>query len=342
MRKTVPCLLVLAVAAFLADTSLTIASAARPTPLHPTILGNPTISSVSAPAPAGPVGASVPTQVPKGPAPATHVYIKAGGGNAATFAAMEFQLPVGLRQPTITLSVQDDAAPAEDVHADTAPLYACVMPSSMFAGDPDGAVNYDCTLPGKGLRSANAAGGAWTFDVSPLASTADRHGRFGLAIVSAPDPAAAFSVSVLRSSVSLTVIGGAAADRVGPTQPLDPVGRVSPVASIGTLPSTPAVGVGLVSGPLAALTGPAPADALAPDVASAPGGSPQDVVLAAPRQILPAASSSTSAHRWRPLLLLLVPLVPVAGLALLRRLDPEGDDPEALAELYPGLASLRS
>jgi hypothetical protein len=57
---------------------------------------------------------------------------------------------------------------------------------------------------------------------------------------------------------------------------------------------------------------------------------------------VPTASARGTATHWRPLLLLLVPIVPVAGLAVLRRLDPDGDDPEALAELYPGLASLRS
>lgn len=333
-------LLVLALGMLGAGVPLATAGADGPGPLRPTVLGNPTISSVSAPAPVGQVGATTPSQVPKGPTPATHVYVKAGGGSSVSFAAMEFTVPTGTRQPKLVLSLEDDAGPAQDVNAADAPLFACVMPSAMFASDPDGPVNYDCTLPARGVRKVDAVGGTWTFDVSGLASTVDRSGRFGLAVVSAPEAASAFSVAVLRSSVRLIV------DSSSPTQEpasSDGADRPTPATggSRGVLPGTP-TGIARSAALLPGITAPSTPDALAPSVALAPDNAPQGLVLAAPTRIVPAGSTSSSTRRWRPLLLLLVPLVPVVGLAWFRRIDPDDDDPAALAERYPGLASLRS
>jgi len=300
--------------------------------VKPTLLGNPVSGSATAPAPAG---STVPGAVPRGATPATHVYVSASGGSPVAYPAAEFSLPADLAIDRMSLTLADDGAAGEDTSADAATLEACFLTGSVDAQSPDAPVGYDCTGSAKGVRKVSTSGGSWTFDASSLAFRVAKTGRFGLAILAKPAQTDAFSVSVLRTSVVLSYEGTPRANGVDAA--LAPPTAVAPTTEVAGLQAGPpplssdlvaAIG-GVVAGP-PMLAGQAPVG-----VTTVPQP-------ATPALANAASSGSSDTRRWRPLLLLLVPVVPVLGLALNRRIGGGEQDTDSLADRYPGLASLRS
>lgn len=302
------------------------------------VLGNPTAPATVA-ASTGPVPVPVPQDRPRGTTPATHVYVDSVGGAPSAYLTAQLRLPAGQRIAALDLVLVDDPGDPQDAAADMALLQACVVLGRLEKAAPDDPAELDCTNAVTGARVAGADGaGTWHFGLRGLSDRVRADGVLGVAVTTVPGTGTAASVAFLRDSVRFPYVlqPPGTADPVGDALPA-PTNTAPPASDSGfsssgpfevpqalAPPPGPTVVAG-VEGPVA--EPPTPAAVPAPQIA------PTAVL-----QIRPQAASTGPAPRGgpRPLLLLLVPLVPLLVLRTAGSIGPEPDR-EADDDPYPGL-----
>ena len=280
------------------------------------MIGNPTTGDVAGPAPVGAV--PVPDAAPRGPSPQTHVYARSTGGQPREYVVAEFHLPPALAVRSLILTVADDGGSGENVSADTATLAACAVSTAVSPTEPNAPVSHDCATSVTGKRIATSSGGGWTFDLDSMASAVPPSGEFGVALVPSGPQLGTFSVSLIRASFTL-------AYQESPALMPEPVASLpaAPAPLITPSELQPTGDAGLHTRALEPAALPLIASSLTPQLAASDGLVSR-----------PTASSGRQPNptNWRPLLLLLVPAVPVAALAINRRLARDDD---LLTELFP-------
>lgn len=303
------------------------------------VVGNPTAPATVA-APTGPVSVPVPLDRPRGTTPATHVYVDSVGGAPSAYLTAQLRLPAGQRTAALDLVLVDDAGDRQDVGAGTALLQACLVLGPLDEAAPDAPAELDCSNAASGARAAGADGaGTWTFRLQGLADRARADGTLGVAVTTVPGANAAASVAFRRDSVRFPYV-------LQPPETIEPGrGRLpapAPLASAGGISSSISFEVPQA---LAPLTGPAvDAQVLGPiaepSTRVAPLPAPQ-VAPAAILEIRPRAAVMGPAPLGgpRPLLLLLVPLVPLLVLRTAGALGPEPnkEPDDGTDDPYPGL-----
>ncbi len=302
------------------------------------VLGNPTAPATVA-APTGPV--PVPLDRPRGTTPATHVYVDSVGGAPSAYLTAQLRLPAGQSTAALDLVLVDDPGDRQDVGADTALLQACLVLGPLDEAAPDDPAELDCSNPVSGARAAGADGaGTWIFGLQALADRARPDGTLGVAVTTVPGAGAAASVAFLRDSVRFPYV-------------LQPPETAEPVSGPLPAPAPLASDLGFSSASsseipqaLAPLTGPVvDAQVLGPiaepstqvALLPAPQVAPPAILEIRPQAALTGPASPLGGPR--PLLLLLVPLVPLLVLRTAGALgpEPEREPGDGTDDPYPGL-----
>lgn len=172
------------------------------------VLGNPTVSAETPSEVSGPIALAGPPPTPApGPTPEKHVYLSSRGGEVTTYGTVRAPLEaaaLGARITAADVTFTDDPATGENVSAETAALQICRLSGEPAESTPDAPITYDCTNPVTGKRTAAADGsGTWTFHLPGAAHLNGMRSAFMFGIVPAPADGATSTVAIQRESLAV-------------------------------------------------------------------------------------------------------------------------------------------
>lgn len=301
------------------------------------VFGNPTVPADPPSEVQGPLGAAGPAPTPAtGPTPETHVYVNTRAGAMTAYGTVLAPLKadaVGARITGIDVTFTDDVAPGENLAADTAVLQICRLTGEPVKSTPDAPVTYDCAKPVTGKRTAKTDGsGSWTFHLPGAAYVNGMRSNLMFGIFSVPAEGETSTVAVKRASLAVDYTYVPRATTPDPDD--DPVGSgdettgsVDNSGDFGGTTTLPDAGGLTGVGGLPAPTG---VDPIA--------GAPMDVAAAAPvaTPYVQAAQQVSGPRRdLRPLLLLVLPLVPLIVLWTAARIGVRRGDEDLFPDLDP-------